>query len=102
MLAKYTGSQWAYYARAPVVFNPDDAATVTARAKSGGYVMANFSAGYSAQFPGRFVRRVKIQCGIDNLFNRDVKVIDSYNSSGVQLHAVLPTRNYFVRVSGEF
>jgi iron complex outermembrane receptor protein len=102
---KYTGSQKVYN---PTGFNPDDASTIVSRTHSGGYSMVNFTIGYGTKLSNGFLKSVKIKLEVNNILDRKVQVIDSYGTggfgipSGTLLYAVLPTRNYFFTISGEF
>ena len=54
-----------------------------------------------------FLRSVKIRLQVGNVFNQKVQVLESIDSSAANAYArdtfnVLPTRNYFLTVSGEF
>jgi iron complex outermembrane receptor protein len=123
VMDKYVGYQKIY---APTGFNPNDATTITTRGRSGGYSMINFTIGYGVKFSQSFLRSVKIKLEINNVMDRKVQILDSYSTGGfgipttslggygavsataaagglpTQLFAVLPTRNYFLTISGEF
>lgn len=102
LMAKYTGAQKIFFTRAPLIFNPDDRNTVTAQYTSGGNAMTNLSFGYARKFSGSFIKSVKFKLEINNLLDRKVQVIDNVNAAGTLLYSVLPNRNYFFSVSGEF
>ncbi|HVS51170.1 MAG TPA: TonB-dependent receptor [Opitutaceae bacterium] len=102
--AKYVGS-WAVYDN---IVNPDIAnGGAVRRANSEGYTLADASIGYSLKFRQNFLRSVKIRLQVSNLFDRKVQVLDSIDSNPANAYTkdafnVLPTRNYFLTVSGEF
>lgn len=100
LITKYVGRSKIYYSA--TAFNPDDPATVSATGVSGGYSLTDFAIGYGIKFPKSFIKSVKIKLEINNILDRKVQVMDSYNSTGSVLFDVLPTRNYFITVSGEF
>jgi iron complex outermembrane receptor protein len=102
IMNKYTGYQKVYFSQAPIIFDPDNAATLTKRSTSGGYNMTNLSLGYSTKLKNGFIKSVKLKLEINNLLNRKVQVQDNFNAAGTLLFSVLPTRNYFLSLSGEF
>jgi outer membrane receptor protein involved in Fe transport len=103
-MAKYVGS-WAVY---DSVVNPDIAGGgSTRRANSASYTLTDASIGYSLKLRGNFLRSVKVRLQVSNLFDRKVQVLDSIDSNAANAYTkdafnVLPTRNYFLTVSGEF
>ena len=105
IMDKYVGVQKIY---APTGFNPDDASTVTTKAHSNGYSQVNFTLGYGTKLSNGFIKSVKLKLEINNLLDRKVNVLDSFSTggfgiaSGSRVYAVLPTRNYFLTLSGEF
>jgi iron complex outermembrane receptor protein len=105
IMDKYVGVQKIY---SPTGFNPDDATTVTTKAHSGGYSQINYTLGWGTKISGGFIKSVKIKLEVNNVLDRKVQILDSYSTggfgitSGLPLYAVLPTRNYFLTVSGEF
>lgn len=102
LINKYTGAQKIFFTRAPLVFNPDDASTVTSQSTSGGYAMTNLSVGYGRKVSMGIIKSVKFRLEVNNITDRKVQVIDNINATGVLLYSVLPNRNYFFSVSGEF
>jgi len=103
LIGKYVGRSKIYYSLATKPFNPDDASTVSGPpGVSGGYCIADFAIGYGTKLSTRFLKNVKIKFEVNNVFDRKVQVMDSFNSSGAILYDPLPTRNYFISLSGEF
>jgi len=102
LMLKYTGYQKVYFTRAPLIFNPDVASTVTSQYISGGYAMTNLTVGYSSKVNFAFLKSIKLKLEINNLTGRKVQVVDNVNAAGTVLYSVLPTQNYFISVSGEF
>lgn len=102
LMAKYTGAQKIFFSRAPLIFNPDDRNSVTAQYTSGGNAMTNLSLGYAKKFSGSFIKSVKFKLEVNNILDRKVQVIDNVNAAGTLLYSVLPNRNYFFSISGEF
>jgi iron complex outermembrane recepter protein len=101
---KYVG-RWAVYDN---ITNPDVAGGGAARrADSDHYALADLSVGYGLKFRGNFLRSVKIRLQISNLFDRKVQVLEGIDGNPANAYAkdtfnVLPTRNYFLTVAGEF
>jgi iron complex outermembrane receptor protein len=84
-------------------FNPSLANTFGATTRSGGYWLADLSVGYDTKLPkGYFLRSVKAKFEVNDLFNRDVQVVNSVSGKGVAKFNVLPNRSYFFTLSGEF
>jgi iron complex outermembrane receptor protein len=100
VITKYVGQSKIYYST--VGFNPDDASTVTNTGVSKGYYLSDLAFGYGLKFNKSFFKSAKIKLEINNIFDRKVQVMDSFNGSGVILYNVLPNRNYFLSISGEF
>lgn len=104
LAAKYVAG-WAVYDN---VTNPDIAGGgVSRRADSASYTLADASVGYSLKFRNNFLRSVKVRLQVSNLFDRKVQVLESIDSNPANAYTkdvfnVLPTRNYFLTVSGEF
>ncbi len=102
--AKYVGS-WAVY---DTISNPDIAGGgASRRADSASYTLADASIGYSLKLGNNFLRSVKVRLQISNLFDRKVQVLDGIDANPANAYTkdtfnVLPTRNYFLTVSGEF
>lgn len=102
IIGKHVGSSKIYFSSFGTGFNPDDANSVTTVGVSDGYWITDLAIGYGVKLNARGLRSFKIRLEVNNLFDRKVQVLDSFNSSGVRLFDVLPTRNYFVTVSTEF
>ncbi len=102
--AKYVGS-WKVY---DAITNPDVAGGGATRVgQSSSYTLADFSIGYGLKFRNNFLHSVKVRLQISNAFDRKVQVLDSVDASAANAYTkdafnVLPTRNYFLTVSGEF
>ncbi len=102
--AKYVGS-WAVYDN---VVNPDIAGGGAARrADSESYTLADASIGYALKFSSNVLRSVKVRLQVSNLFDRKVQVLEAIDANAANAYTkdtfnVLPTRNYFLTVSGEF
>jgi iron complex outermembrane receptor protein len=96
---------WAVYDN---LVNPDlPGGGATRRADSAGYTLADASVGYALKFRGNFLRSVKVRLQAGNLFDRKVQVLEAIDANPANAYAkdtfnVLPTRNYFLTVSGEF
>jgi iron complex outermembrane receptor protein len=101
---KHVG-RWAVY---DSVVNPDIANGGAARrADSNSYLLADASVGYALKFHNNFLHSVKIRLQVSNLFDKKVQVLDSIDANPANAYAkdafnVLPTRNYFLTISGEF
>ncbi len=101
---KYVGS-WAVY---DSITNPDVANGGAARrANSDSYTLADASVGYALKFRNNFLHSVKVRLQVSNLFDKKVQVLDGIDSNPANAYTkdafnVLPTRNYFLTVSGEF
>jgi len=102
ILGKYVGRSKIYYSTLATGFNPDDASSVSATGTSGGYCVSDFAIGYGTKLKTHFLKNVKFKLEVNNILNRKVQVMDSFNSGGVILFNPLPTRNYFITASGEF
>jgi iron complex outermembrane receptor protein len=102
IIGKYVGRSKVYYSSLATGFNPDDASSVSATGTSAGYCITDFAIGYGTKLSTRFLKNVKFKLEINNILDRKVQVMDSYNSSGVILFDPLPTRNYFITASAEF
>jgi iron complex outermembrane receptor protein len=81
--------------------NPDDATTAGNVAESDSYWNADLALGYGRKLHGSFFRSFKVKVQVNNLFDKKTQVLDSLKSN-VRFFNVLPTRNYFLTVSGEF
>jgi iron complex outermembrane receptor protein len=101
---KSVGS-WAVYDN---LSNPDlPGGGAVRRADSTSYLLADASIGYALKFRSNFLRSVKVRLQVSNLFDRKVQVLEEIDPSAASAYAkdkfnVLPTRNYFLTVSGEF
>ena len=101
---KYVGS-WVVYDN---LTNPDVAGGGAARrADSDSYWIGDIAVGYSLKLHNNFFRSVKVRFQVGNLFNQKVQVLDSIDSDPANAYAsdkfnVLPERNYFLTLSGEF
>jgi len=63
----------------------------------------DLSFGYSRSFrKGSFIRSAKIKVQVDNLLDRQQQVIGSISTAAVPSFIVLPGRNYYFTISGEF
>lgn len=102
LIGKYVGSSKVYYSSLSTGFDPNNAASVTTTGISGGYTLVDFALGYGVKLNRSGFRSVKVKLEINNLLDRKVQVLDSFNGSGVRLFDVLPDRNYFLTVSAEF
>jgi len=100
VIGKYVGRSKVYFSS--TTFNPDDATSVTSTGTSAGYWISDFAIGYGIKFNNSTIHSVKIKLEVNNLFDRKVQVMDSFNSSGAVLFNPLPTRNYFITASTEF
>lgn len=104
LTGKYVGS-WVVY---DSVTNPDLPGAGAGRsANSSSYWLSDLSVGYGWKFGQSFFRSVKVRLQVSNLFDRKVQVLDSIDGNAANAYAkdafnVLPTRNYFLTVSGEF
>ena len=102
IIGKYVGRSKVYYSSLATGFNPDDATSVTSTGKSAGYCITDFAIGYGTKLSTNFLKNVKFKLEVNNVLDRKVQVMDSFNSSGVILFNPLPTRNYFISASAEF
>jgi iron complex outermembrane receptor protein len=101
---KYVGP-WTVY---NTISNPDIAGGGASRsAKSASYSLGDLSVGYNWKTDSKLVRSVKVRLQVSNLFNKKIQVLDGIDASVVNAYTkdtfnVLPVRNYFLTVSGEF
>lgn len=101
---KYVGS-WKVYDN---LTNPDVAGGGSARvANSTSYWIGDISVGYSTNLEHSFLRSVKARFQVGNVFDQDVQVLEGIDSSAANAYTgdtfnVLPGRNYFFTLSGEF
>ncbi len=101
---KYVG-RWAVY---DTLTNPDlPGGGASRRADSSSYSLADLSVGYNRKLDYGFFRSFKIRLQVSNLFDRKVQVLDGIDANLANAYAkdvfnVLPERNYFLTVSGEF
>lgn len=90
------------------ITNPDIAGGgATRRAKSDSYALGDLSFGYSHRLTGSFFRSYKVRLQVSNVFDKKVQVLDSIDPSAANAYTkdaynVLPGRNYFLTISGEF
>ena len=83
--------------------NPDIASTLRASVIAPSRWSEDLSFGYSHAFrKGSFIRSAKIKVQVDNLFDRQQQVIGSISTAAVPSFIVLPGRNYYFTISGEF
>lgn len=90
--------------------NPDLASSIVDTAETDSYWIADLSVGYSLKLRGRVIRSAKIRAQVGNLFNQKIQVLDSISRTVATIYTpytdnsynVLPGRNYFLTVSGEF
>ncbi len=97
-LGKYSGPLKVYSGN----LNPDIASTAGTVARDPGYWLADAAVGFNTRLELRFFRSVKVKLQVNNVLDRKVQVLNSINGSGVGGYNVLPTRNYFLTLSGEF
>jgi iron complex outermembrane receptor protein len=102
---KYVGS-WTVY---DTITNPDLPGAGAGRSvDSSSYWLGDLSVGYGWKSSRQsFLRSLKVRLQVSNVFDRKVQVLDSIdanpaNAYGKDAFNVLPTRNYFLTVSGEF
>ncbi len=101
---KYVGS-WVVY---DTLSNPDVAGGGSARrAQSSSYWLGDVSVGYGLKLNRNFLRSLKVRLQVSNVFDRKIQVLDGIDANAANAYAkdvfnVLPTRNYFLTVSGEF
>lgn len=81
--------------------NPNDASTAGNIGRGSSYWLADLALGWGQKLTGSLLRSVKIKVQVNNLLDKKVQVLDSLKSN-VGFFNVLPTRNYFLTVSGEF
>ena len=104
LTGKYAGD-WVVY---DSVTNPDVAGAGAGRAvHSSSYFLTDLSVGYGWKFGQGFVRSLKVRLQVSNLFDRKVQMLEKVDSNAANAYTkdtfnVLPTRNYFLTVSGEF
>lgn len=101
---KYVG-RWAVY---DDLTNPDlPGGGSSRRADSSTYWLGDLSVGYGRNLKRGWLRSFKIRLQVSNLFDQRVQVLESIDSDPAKAYAkdkfnVLPTRNFFLTVSGEF
>ena len=101
---KFVG-EWTVYDK---ISNPDIAGGgATRSAQSNTYSLGNLSVGYNLKTASRVLRSVKVRLQVSNLFNKKVQILDGIDANPANAYAkdtfnVLPVRNYFLTVSGEF
>lgn len=101
---KYVGS-WTVYDN---ITNPDIAGAGAMRsARSDSFWIGDLSVGYSQKLNAGFIRSFKVRFQVGNIFNQKVQVLDSIDANAANALTkdafnVLPVRNYFLTVSGEF
>jgi len=101
---KYIGS-WKVYDN---IANPDVAGGGASRtSSSNSYWIGDLALGYSEKIHLGPIRSYKIRLEVGNVFNQKVQVLDTIDASAANAYTkdafnVLPTRNYFLTVSGEF
>ncbi|HTL66772.1 MAG TPA: TonB-dependent receptor [Lacunisphaera sp.] len=101
---KYVGKWWVY----DNLTNPDVAGGgVTRMVRSDTYWLGDLSIGYSHRVGQGFFRSYKVRLQISNLFDQKVQVLEDVDASAANAYAaddfnVLPERNYFLTLSGEF
>jgi iron complex outermembrane receptor protein len=101
---KYVGS-WTVY---DTITNPDVAGAGASRAaNSQSYLLGDVSIGYGRKLSHGFIRSFKIRLQISNVFNEKIKVLDGIDANVANAYTkdtfnVLPGRNTFLTVSGEF
>lgn len=81
--------------------NPNDASTAGNVGTGASYWLADLALGYGQKLRGGFLHSFKVKVQVNNLLDQHVQVLDSLKSN-VGFFNVLPTRNYFLTVSGEF
>ena len=103
-IEKYVGS-WAVY---DTITNPDLAGGGASRtARSQTYALGDVSVGYGSKVGLGFLRSFKVRLQVSNVFNQKVQVLDGVDANPANAYAkdvfnVLPVRNYFLTLSGEF
>ncbi len=96
---KYVGAQKIYASG----LNPDLASTLGANTVQPAYTLADLAVGYSHKLRrDSFIRSVKIKLQVDNALDRQLQIISSLSAKAVPSFTVIPNRNYFLTVSGEF
>ena len=105
--AKYSGPYTLYTAGAPAPDQPLPAGTLSVT--QGGYTMHDLALGYGAKLPrGTMLRSYKLRLQVNNLFDRDVRLLKSAKATAgvynplTSTYNPLVTRGYFLTVSGEF
>ncbi|MFZ6798716.1 TonB-dependent receptor [Undibacterium sp. Di24W] len=68
------------------------------------YTSTDFTIGYRWKNVGRFLKNLKVQVGIDNVFNKESTISISPNSKGAQFdqYAFQPKRSWSTSVSADF
>ena len=96
---KFIGEQKVYAAG----LNPDIASTLRANVVAPSRWSEDLAFGYSHRLaPQSFIRSLKIKVQVDNVLDRQQQVIGSISAAALPSFIVLPGRNYFFSVSGEF
>lgn len=96
---------WAVY---DTITNPDVAGGgATRRQDSDKYWLADLSLGYGAKVNSSFMKSYKLRMQVSNLLNKKVQVLNGIDALPANAYAkdafnVLPERNYFLTLSGEF
>lgn len=104
LTGKYVG-RWAVY---DTLTNPDlPGGGASRRADSDSYWIGDLALGYGRKLDHGFLHSFKIRLQLGNLFNRQVQVLDGIDANPANAYTkdkfnVLPGRNYFLTVSGEF
>ncbi|MBC3881480.1 TonB-dependent receptor [Undibacterium sp. LX40W] len=72
--------------------------------KIAAYTSTDLTMGYRWKNPGRFVKNLKVQLGIDNLFNKESATSISASSKGVQFdqYTFMPKRGWSLSTSIDF
>ncbi len=96
---KYVGAQKIYASG----LNPDIAATLVASTVQPAYTLADLAIGYSHRLArDSFIRSLKVKLQVDNALDRKLQIISSLSAKSIPSFTVLPDRNYFLTLSGEF
>ncbi len=101
---KYVGS-WLVY---DTITNPDVAGGGASRSvHSQSYSLADLSIGYGRKTNLGMFRSFKVRLQVSNVFNQKVQVLDGVDANPANAYTkdvfnVLPARNYFLTLSGEF
>ena len=91
LIAKSTGSQYAKDGE-PAAY------------KIGAYTVTNFTAGYRWKVSGSVVKAVKVQVGVDNVFNKQDVTSIAPNSKGVAFdqYTFVPERSWTFSMNADF